>query len=84
MVIYTTKNQAEEEKTKQKKTIKAALQSSSSAGQFTSCYLLSFAICVMMESLRERRVADNIFTQLQRIFIKLRALALFYRIERSR
>ena len=84
MVIYTTKNQADEEKTKQKKTIQAALQSSSSAGQFTSCNLLSFAICVMMESLRERRVADNIFTQLQRIFMKLRALALFYRIERSR
>lgn len=83
MVIYTTKNQADEEKTKQKKTIQAALQSSS-AGQFTSCNLLSFVICVMMESLWERRVAYNIFTQLQRIFIKLRALALFYRIERSR
>lgn len=83
MVIYTTKNQADEEKTKQKKTIQAALQSSS-AGQFTSCNLLSFVICEMMESLRERRVAYNIFTRLQRIFIKLRALALFYRIERSR
>lgn len=82
MVIYTTKkNQADEEKTRQKKTIQAALQSSS-AGQFTSCNLLSFVICEMMESLRERRVAYNILTQLQRIFIKLRAL--FYRIERSR
>lgn len=51
MVIYTTKNQADEEKTKQKKTIQAALQSSS-AGQLTSCNLLSFVICEMMRSIQ--------------------------------